>query len=116
VQLDFLDEHQWNQFGKFDMIVSNPPYIPLNEKESMDKQVTEWEPELALFVPGSAALLFYEKIAAFAANHLMEGGKVYVETHTRYAAGVSGLFSNHFKSTEMRTDMSGNDRMVKAVK
>ncbi|MBJ6870692.1 class I SAM-dependent methyltransferase, partial [Vibrio cholerae] len=61
--------------------MSNPPYIPINEKEKLDKNVTAFEPHTALFVPDSSPLLFYEAIAAFAITHLKRQGKIYVEIH-----------------------------------
>ena len=69
IQLDFLDEPTWESLNSFDIIVSNPPYIPVNEKEKLDKNVTLFEPHTALFVPDHSPLLFYEKIALFAKKH-----------------------------------------------
>ncbi|MBI3882925.1 MAG: peptide chain release factor N(5)-glutamine methyltransferase [Sphingobacteriales bacterium] len=58
IQLDFLDETTWKTLGMFDVIVSNPPYIPLHEKKGMNKNVTSYEPHSALFVPDEQPLLF----------------------------------------------------------
>jgi release factor glutamine methyltransferase len=79
LQVDFLNEGQWKQLPVFDVIISNPPYIPFNEKDKMDKNVTAFEPHTALFVPDKTPLLFYEKIAAFGKKHLQINGKIYVE-------------------------------------
>ena len=72
LKLDFLAETYWETLPVYDVIISNPPYIPVNEKEKLDKNVTAWEPETALFVPDDDALLFYRKIAAFGKTHLVK--------------------------------------------
>src|SRR5205085_787882 len=61
MELDFLDETQWQALPKPDVIISNPPYIPLNEKNKLSRNVSEFEPSLALFVPPDSPLIFYEK-------------------------------------------------------
>lgn len=114
-QLDFLDELSWEGLPKFDIIVSNPPYIPVNEKEKLDKNVTLFEPHSALFVPDNSPLLFYEKIAAFAKKHLKTGGKIYVETHEEFANATVNVFQKHFTKVELKQDLSGKNRMVKAT-
>ncbi len=81
LQLDFLNENEWQRLPVFDIIVSNPPYIPVSEKENLDRNVTAYEPGIALFVPDNNPLLFYEAIAAFAKTHLKKEGKIYVEIH-----------------------------------
>lgn len=68
---------------KYDVIVSNPPYIPFKEKNEMREQVTEHEPSLALFVPDENALLFYKRIFMFAKQNLMPNGKVFCEIHEK---------------------------------
>ncbi len=109
---DFLDETTWKNFELFDIIVSNPPYIPINEKEKLNKNVTQFEPHTALFVPNEKPLLFYEKIAAFAKEHLNYNGKVYVETHEDYATQVAATFQKLCSHTQVVKDISGNERMV----
>src|SRR5690606_203212 len=93
LELDFLDENHWGQLGQFDIIVSNPPYIPAKEKERMSKNVTAHEPYAALFVPDDNPLLFYRKIALFGKKHLTPNGKIYVETHEDYAKETAQLFA-----------------------
>lgn len=113
---DFLDETQWPELDTFQIIVSNPPYIPQTEKAAMQPNVLNYEPHLALFVPDGQALLFYEKIAAFATSHLVEGGTVYVEINETYGAAIADLFRKKgFSFIEIRNDMQGKQRMIKAV-
>jgi len=115
IQLDFLDESSWNELHQFDIIVSNPPYIPVNEKEKLDKNVTLFEPHTALFVPDHSPLLFYEKIALFAKKHLKEDGKLYVETHEEFANATAHVFSKQFQEVELKQDLLGKNRMIKAT-
>ena len=115
LQLDFLNEKEWQRLPAFDIIVSNPPYIPLNEKEKLDKNVTAYEPHIALFVPNQQPLIFYEAITAFAKTHLKADGKVYVETHEGLAKETAEVFSTHFKNATIQKDINGKERMVKAA-
>lgn len=112
--LDFLDESKWNTLGKFDIIVSNPPYIKTTEANSMSKHVLEFEPHKALFVPDEDALVFYRKIADFATQHLQPNGAVYVEINQQLGRETAALFQQKGFTVELRKDMSGNERMVKA--
>jgi release factor glutamine methyltransferase len=112
IQLDFLDESTWQSLPNFDIIISNPPYIPLNEKEKLEKHVRDHEPHLALFVPDNAALIFYEKIASFARNKLLPNGKIYLETHQDLAKQTADLFRNDYPSVMIKKDIYGKERMV----
>ncbi|MBL0144878.1 MAG: peptide chain release factor N(5)-glutamine methyltransferase [Chitinophagaceae bacterium] len=112
IELNFLDEATWNSLPFFDIIVSNPPYIPAKEKEKLDQNVTLFEPHTALFVPNENPLLFYEKIASFAKDHLNYNGKVYVETHEHFAKEVATTFSKHCSHTQVVKDIFGKERMV----
>lgn len=114
LQVDFLDELQWEGLPKFDLIVSNPPYIPMEEKEKMDLNVTSYEPHQALFVPNHAPLVFYEKIAVFAATHLNPNGKVLMETHENFAKETAALFIEHFNNVSIKKDVFDRERMVVA--
>jgi release factor glutamine methyltransferase len=110
--MDFLDESTWPPLALFDIIISNPPYIPLHEKEKLGKNVTAFEPHLALFVPNQSPLIFYEKIAAFGREHLLPNGKIYVETHEDHANEAAALFRNHYQTVMIKKDMYGKDRML----
>jgi release factor glutamine methyltransferase len=109
---DFLDESRWPELFLFDVIVSNPPYIPLNEKEKMAKNVVDYEPHNALFVPDNNPMLFYEKIAKFGRSHLNYNGKVYVETHEDYAKEVAALFAASYQQVITKKDLFGKERMI----
>ncbi len=101
----------------FDLIVSNPPYIPESEKAEMARNVLDFEPYQALFVANDDALIFYDKISDFALEYLNEGGLLFFEISNRRGNEVVELLRRkRFGSVELRKDISGNDRMVKAVK
>jgi release factor glutamine methyltransferase len=112
--LDFLDEEKWKELGQYDIIVSNPPYVKQSEINAMHERVKEFEPHLALFVPDNDALLFYKKLAGFAAKHLQPGGSLFVEINESLGKQVVNLFRG-FANIELRKDMQGKDRMIKAT-
>jgi release factor glutamine methyltransferase len=114
IQFDFLDETRWPLLPQFDVIVSNPPYIPLNEEARLDVNVTAHEPHTALFVPDNAPLLFYEKIVRLGISHLKPGGFIMVETHEDYAQQTAALFTTNYTTVICRKDISGKERMVMA--
>jgi release factor glutamine methyltransferase len=117
-RLDILDEKMWSEMGQFDIIVSNPPYIPTKEKALMERNVLAFEPELALFVENDNALIFYERIAEFAQKRLNTEGVIhslFFECNQYNALEVVDLLKQKgFKDVELRKDMSGNDRMIRA--
>lgn len=113
-EVDFLDEDRWRELPSFDVIISNPPYIPLNEKEKLDKNVVEFEPPEALFVPDKTPLLFYEKIAAFGKKHLNKNGIIYVETHENLAEQTAAVFSATYLNVKVISDIFEKKRMVTA--
>ena len=116
IQLDFLNEDGWSSLPTFDVIVSNPPYIPENEKKKLAKNVVDNEPHLALFVPNDDPFIFYRKIASFAATHLKENGKFFVEVHEDYALKVQQIFEEKKFITEIKKDIYGRERMIKAYR
>ncbi len=111
-QIDFLEESQWLLLQKYNIIVSNPPYIPLAEKSSLEKNVTAYEPAKALFVPNEQPLLFYEKIAGFAQTHLHHGGFIFMELHEQFAKQTAALFLEKYNKVEILTDISGKERFL----
>lgn len=115
-QLDFLKEDEWKPLWQYNIIVSNPPYIPINEIEILAKNVTDFEPEIALFVENNDPFIFYKKISKFAKSHLKETGKIYMEVHEEYAKDVKNLFENAGFISEIKKDIYGKERMVKAIK
>jgi release factor glutamine methyltransferase len=113
IQIDFLHEQLWVTLPCFDIIVSNPPYIPISEKEQLDKNVIAYEPHSALFVPDDTPLLFYEKIALFGRSNLKIGGCMYVEVHEKYANQTADLFERYQYEVEIKKDIFEKDRMLK---
>lgn len=111
-KLDFLDESQWASLPMVDIIISNPPYVPLTDKQGMAKNVVDHEPHLALFVPDEDPLLFYRTIIQFAEKKLRTGGMIFFETHHELAGKVMMLAGGR---SEVRKDMSGKERMVKIM-
>lgn len=103
--------------SKYDVIVSNPPYICLDESKEMDKNVLDYEPHLALFVPNSDPLLFYRNITLYAKKALNDNGLLFFEINPLYAAEMYlMLMDNGFVDVEIRTDEYGKQRMIKGVK
>jgi release factor glutamine methyltransferase len=115
LQVDFLDTESWSALPEVDIIVSNPPYIPQRDKQTMLQNVLAYEPHLALFVPDNDALVFYEAIASFAQRTLPEHGCVFVEIHEDLGTQTKALFESKGFSAEIKKDFQGKDRMVKAV-
>lgn len=104
------DEERW------DVIVSNPPYICDRERADMSDNVLSYEPELALFVPDSDPLLFYRAIARYASKALKLGGRLLFETNTAYAHEVAQAMADEgFTAIEVRNDCFGKPRMVKGA-
>jgi len=102
---------------KFDIVVSNPPYVTASEKEDMEEHVLKFEPHLALFVPDDDPLLFYRKIADVAGLNLKRGGSLFFEINREKGEQVEVLLRQKgFRSIERLKDISGNDRMVRAVR
>lgn len=112
--LNFLDPTQQKSLPTVDIVVSNPPYIPLNNKEAMRPNVLAHEPHTALFVPDNDALVFYGALAIFGHHRLYEGGSIYCEIHEDLGPAVVALFEREGYSAVLRKDMQGKDRMVKA--
>lgn len=118
-QLDVLTNPEtWSfQPESFDVWVSNPPYIPEQEKTSMHANVLEFEPEMALFVSNENPLVFYEAIAKAAAVYLKKGGKLYFELHENYADQTLKLVEEiGFIACEIKPDLQGKKRMLKAIR
>jgi release factor glutamine methyltransferase len=116
-QLNFLDRNEWHKLETFDIIVSNPPYIKQSEEEAMHKNVLNFEPHLALFVPDEDALIFYKNIALFAEEQLKENGTIFLEINEALGNEVADLFKSFgYNSITIKKDMQGKDRMVRVAK
>lgn len=113
-----VDVLEYKPFGeKFDVIVSNPPYITNAEKADMENNVLDWEPSLALFVPDEDPLLFYRKIAELGLDMLTPGGKIYFEINQAFGKETADLLlSLGYCDAKIIKDLSGRDRIVKALR
>jgi release factor glutamine methyltransferase len=116
IRWDILNEILFDTYPHpLDIIVSNPPYIPLQERQKMDKNVTEFEPEKALFVDDHDALLFYKKIVKFAKINLSKKGLLYLEIHEDLGSDVFDLLKNNgWYNIVVHKDLQGKERMVTA--
>jgi release factor glutamine methyltransferase len=101
---------------KYDLILSNPPYVTESEKEQMLDNVLNHEPHNALFVSDNDPLVFYRAIADFALAHLKINGFLFLELNEKFGQKTLNLLKEKgFKAIELRQDMGGKDRMIKAV-
>lgn len=111
--LDFLHRELPNT--TWDLMVSNPPYIPIAEISTISEQVLLFEPPIALFVPDDNPYLFYHRIASVAKRHLNPEGKVYVECHATAARQVKDIFLAHeFRTVDIYHDLAGKERWLRA--
>ena len=98
---------------KYDIIVSNPPYVLEDEKKQIKANVLDYEPHLALFVNDNNPLLFYEVIATKAKMHLKPNGRIFFEINQYLGSQTYDVLQQHgYSSIELRKDLSGNDRML----
>jgi release factor glutamine methyltransferase len=104
-------------FQHLDFIICNPPYIPEQERTSMEANVVAHEPALALFVPDSDPLLFYNKVASLSLHWLKPGGELFFEVHVDFGVAVLEMMQGlGYADVELRKDMSGRDRMIRGKK
>lgn len=109
IHQDYLNE---NLTEVYDFIISNPPYIGIEEEDEIADSVKEFEPKMALFSPTSNALIFYEKIAQDCKNHLTENGLVFLEINQKLGKETMELFTDVLSEAELIKDLSGNERFV----
>ena len=100
--------------GQYDVIISNPPYIPMQEMKNMELQVTDHEPNIALFVPDEDPLVFYKAIARLAKLHLSTNGQLFFEIHYDQGDAMIALLDEMHFHAELRADLFEKDRMVRA--
>lgn len=108
IQKDYLNE---NLDNVYDIIISNPPYIGIEESIEIEESVKGFEPSMALFSPTTDALIFYRKIAKDSKNHLSENGMVFLEINQKLGKETLELFRD-FSESVLLKDISGNDRMI----
>lgn len=101
---------------KFDLIVSNPPYITVEEKSNMHQNVLSFEPHRALFVTDNDPQQFYKAIGNFSKAHLAAHGNIFLELNKAYGAKTQKLYNNWGYETVLKQDMQGADRMLRAWK
>jgi release factor glutamine methyltransferase len=115
--IDILSESTINDLPSFNIIVSNPPYIPHEDKHEMTSQVLDHEPHLALFVTNNDPLQFYKAIISFSEQHLTRGGTLWFETHMAYAEEVATLMKLHnYEEVKVQKDFQGKDRIVSGTR
>ena len=112
---DILEREGWKNFPGYNIIVSNPPYIPESESSSMRPNVVGFEPHEALFVTDEDPLRFYSAIAEFASLHLVRPGLLYLEINERFGNQIKKfLLSTGFEKVEILKDIHGKDRFIRA--
>jgi release factor glutamine methyltransferase len=114
LQIDIRDPKDWSSIPQVDLIISNPPYIPVKQRKILDKHVRDFEPGLALFVPDEDPILFYKVVGEYAIQRLKSGGAVFLEIHHDFAKEITEWYTTHGFTLELRKDSSGNNRMIKA--
>jgi release factor glutamine methyltransferase len=115
ITLDFLDKTTWLGLGSYDIIISNPPYIADNEKESMAGHVLDFEPHTALFVTNNNPLIFYTALANFGKKYLHKDGAVFVEINQALGLQTQDVFEQNNYNTLLKKDLFDNDRMIVAT-
>ena len=113
---DILADNQLFAPSSLDVVVSNPPYVTETDKSQMSRNVLDFEPHLALFVPDSDPLLFYRRIAELAQQWLKSGGMLFFEINERFGPETVQLLENmRFVNVELHRDFYEKNRMVSAV-
>ncbi|ROI10258.1 peptide chain release factor N(5)-glutamine methyltransferase [Kaistella haifensis] len=109
IHQDYLNE---NLNQKYDIIISNPPYIGIDEEHEIADSVKDFEPKMALFSPTSNALVFYEKIAKDCRKYLSENGMIFLEINQKLGDETLQLYQEILADVHLMKDISGNDRFV----
>ena len=118
VKINFVlsDVFNFSDTKKYDLIVSNPPYVLESEKKIMDKNVLDYEPHNALFVSDNDPLVYYKEITKIATNNLNKNGLLFFEINENYSKQIIELLSNlNFVDIELKKDINGSDRIIKSV-
>ena len=114
MQYDIFDSNFMQSIDiKFDVIVSNPPYVREMEKSFMDKRVLDYEPHIALFVEDENPLLFYDTVLKFGQTHLKNNAKLYFEINENLSKEVVALFAKYgYNDIYIKEDIHGKNRMI----
>ncbi len=118
VEADMLSPWRWaDKDEQFDVTVSNPPYVPVSDRQTMHPNVTRYEPAEALFVPDDDPCLFYKAIAKEAARAMRSGGALYFEIYEESADAICRMLdSQGWSGIELRCDMNDKPRMIRCLK
>ena len=116
INFELTDVFNFSDTKKYDLIVSNPPYVLESEKKLMNKNVLDYEPHNALFVSDNDPLIYYKEIAKIATNNLNKNGLLFFEINEKYSKQIIELLSNlNFVDIELKKDINGKDRIIKSV-
>lgn len=116
INFELSDVFNFSDTKKYDLIVSNPPYVLESEKKLMHKNVLDYEPHNALFVSDNDPLIYYKEIAKIATNNLNKNGLLFFEINEKYSKQIIELLSNlNFVDIELKKDINGRDRIIKSV-
>ena len=116
INFQLRDVFNFSEIKKYDLIVSNPPYVLDSEKKLMDKNVLDYEPHNALFVSDDDPLAYYKEIAKIATNNLNKNGLLFFEINEKYSNQIIELLSNlNFVDIELKKDINGRDRIIKSI-
>lgn len=117
IKADITKSSHYQQFPLFDVIVSNPPYVTESDKALMQANVLDYEPAGALYVSNADPLLFYRHILTFAQARLSPGGTIFMEINERFGKEMHAVLAESgFQNIELRHDLRGRMRMVRAQK
>lgn len=117
VNIDFLNEEATEELGNFDVIVSNPPYVAVDEINMVDNSALRYEPGLALFPLSKDPLIFYRSIQDFSMKFLNPSGQIFLEVNEFHAKETMAIFeTNGFYGHEIKKDLQGKDRMIRILK
>jgi release factor glutamine methyltransferase len=116
LQMDILDESQWDSLPGLDIIVSNPPYISQQEAAGMEKNVLAYEPHQALFVADDNPFIFYDKIAKLGCRKLSKNGCLFFEINESLGIETQAVIKKYnYREVTIKKDMQGKDRMIQAI-
>ena len=116
-RVDILNEETWEALGNFDVIISNPPYVRNSEKSGMKKNVLEFEPSIALFVPDDDPLVFYRYISKFAGEHLKKEGMLICEINQYLSEETRQFFLKvGFQKVQILKDIFENYRILSCIR
>lgn len=117
LKVDILNKSVWHDFKKFNLIVSNPPYVKQSERKLMKRNVLDYEPGTALFVEDSDPLIFYRNIAEFAILHLEAEGELWFEINEEEGVNISALLKEKgFYNVQTYIDLNNKNRFISAIR